>query len=137
MSEHYTKLCKVFICGPYSGPNILTCLANIRRGISLSTDLLKTGEYAVFCPFLDYQFGIVDAVTMEQYKNNSLAFVSSCDAMLGCPGWEVSQGTLAEIAEGKEWNIPFFDSVEELSKWKREKFDPIAYSDGCSCRCNG
>lgn len=116
-----TRPCKVYICGPYSAPNIIMALGNIRRGLDIAVKLIQTGEFAVFCPFLDFQFGIMAAITMPQFKQNSMAFVADCDAMIGTTGWEMSQGTMAEIEEGKRWGIPFFDSFDELYDWKRKQ----------------
>lgn len=107
---------RIYIAGKYNDSNIVDCLANIRRGIEMGA-LLVNGGYAVFCPFLDYQFAFTShgsSLTKAQFQANSMAWVDVSDALLILPGWETSGGTKREIARAEELGIPVFYSLEEL-----------------------
>jgi hypothetical protein len=113
---------KIYIAGPYSGPDIITILENIRRGIEAGHYLISKG-FAVFCPFLDYQFAFfnnpANTLTKEQYQANSIEWVKICDAVFCLPGWEKSGGVSRELQVALENNIPTFERYEYLFKWAR------------------
>ena len=105
---------RVYIAGPYNGDNILDCLDHIRVGIKTACVLIKMG-YAPFCPFLDYQYRIMDSdITREMYQAQSMVWLEASQAVLLLPGWEKSKGSLAEIRRAKELKIPVFHSFEDL-----------------------
>lgn len=103
---------RIYVAGPYSGPDVITILGNIKRGIELSLRIMKLG-YAVYCPWLDWQFGIQADLTKEQYQANSMAWVEVSDAVVLVEGWEKSGGTLREIARAEELGIPVFKTFED------------------------
>jgi hypothetical protein len=109
-------LIKVYVAGPYSADNILDVLKNIRTGISAATLLLQNG-FAVFCPFVDFQYGLSGSLPMEVYKNNSLEFLNSCDIILMLPGWEQSKGAKEELRIAMFRNMRVFYDVETLLQW--------------------
>jgi nucleoside 2-deoxyribosyltransferase len=112
---------KIYIAGPISSNNLLDSLSNIRRGIEQSVYLIRKG-YAVYCPFLDYQFALVDggeSLEKGQFYRNSLAWIEVSDAVFVLEGWENSCGTLLELERAKELNIPIFHNLGDL----REHFE--------------
>ena len=109
---------KVYVAGPYSADNILDVLKNIRTGVSAATLLLQNG-FAVYCPFVDFQFGLSDSLPMDVYKNNSLAFLDSCDVILMLPNWEHSKGAREELKVAMFKNMRVFYDVENLLEWSR------------------
>ena len=105
---------RVYVAGAYDGPDVITVLANMRRGIHLSMQLLVRG-YAPFCPWLDFQYGLIAAVPREMYLEYSMAWLEASDAVLLQPvGCEHSKGTQAELARAFELEIPVFDTLESL-----------------------
>jgi len=107
---------RVYIAGAYSADNVLDVLHNIRKGIEMSSHILRLG-FAPFCPWLDYHFVLMDSaelLTVENFYDYSLAWLEVSDAMLVLPGHENSKGTLAEIEFAEDKNIPVFYDEDEL-----------------------
>lgn len=105
----------VYVAGPYSADNILKGLANMRHGIKESVRVLKAG-YAPFCPWLDYQFSLVEPITIEEYYDYSMAHLEKSDAVLMLAGWDRSKGSCAERAGALALGIPIFYSLAELQE---------------------
>jgi hypothetical protein len=104
---------RIYVAGPYSAGNIIDVLNNIQRGIKQCAMILKKGRYAVYCPWLDYQYHFFEpGITVEQYQNNSMAWLEVSDLMVVLPGWEKSKGTKKEIARAKERGIEIIYVVE-------------------------
>ena len=110
---------RIYVAGPYSGPDVITILGNIKRGIELSLRIMKLG-HAVYCPWLDWQFGIQADLTKEQYQANSMAWVEVSDAVVLVGGWEKSGGTIREINRAMELGIPVFKTVEQFIESREE-----------------
>jgi hypothetical protein len=108
---------------PHAGIEFIT---NIRHGIRSTVDVLQRG-YAVFCPFIDYQYLLVlkdgEELTAEQFYQSSMAYLEVSDAVLVLPGWGKSKGTRAEIAKAEEYAIPVFYSIASLDAAFRPKAD--------------
>lgn len=104
---------RVFVAGKYNDTDVVKVLANMRKGISASIEVLKAGM-APFCPWLDFQWGLVEDIGHREYKDVALAWLPVCDAMLVLPGWETSEGTKAEMEEARKHNIPIYHSVAAL-----------------------
>ena len=104
---------RIYIAGPYSSPNIIQGLRNIREGNKVAAKLLTMG-YSPFSPFLDHIFSFYEDISVEQYYKYSLDFLEVCDAMLVLPGYEKSVGTLKEIEFAEKRGIKIYHSLEEL-----------------------
>ena len=107
---------RIYCAGPYSANNVIDVLKNIGRGEKACAELFAMG-YAVFCPWHDKSY-VTDnpdgEFTVQQFYDFSMAWLEVSDAVLVLPGWETSQGTIAEIAHAVELNIPVFYSLEDL-----------------------
>ena len=108
---------RIYIAGPYNADNVIDVLRNVRVGITSSVEAVK-GGYSVFCPFLDFHYGLISELSLEAYRANSLEWVKVSDAMLLLPGWENSTGVRAELAEASKYGIPAFESLHELYQWE-------------------
>ena len=97
--------------------NALEFLENIRLGQKASLDLIKMG-YAVFDPFQDYQYALLEdaQLTASQYKANSMAWLEVSDAVVVISGMGLGGGVDAEIARAKELGIPVY-GFEFMEKW--------------------
>ena len=111
---------RVYIAGPYSSGDILKILDNIRKGIRAGVEVLLMG-YAPFCPWLDHQFQFFlqgdEKLTVEHYREFSIAWLEVSDYMIVLDGWETSKGTIAEIAIAKANKIPTFYGVESFKEF--------------------
>lgn len=97
----------VYVAGAISDPKPSVFLTNIRKGIGVSAQLVKFG-FAVFSPFLNYQFSFFEDLTYEDYIESDLAFLSVCNFLYVLKDWQNSKGTKGEIAEAIELNMPIF-----------------------------
>lgn len=97
---------RVYVAGAYSASDVLGVLENIRRGIKQCAKILKEGKYAVYCPWLDHQYHFFEPdITVEQYQNNSMAWLEVSNVVIVLPDWEKSKGTKREIARAKQLGI--------------------------------
>lgn len=105
---------RIYIAGPYDGPDVITVLGNIRRGIQTARKLMELG-YAVYCPFFDFLVAFVgEDLPKKVYQDNSIEWVRCCDAILLLPGWEKSNGVTRELELAKSLNILFTTDIERL-----------------------
>ena len=108
---------RIYIAGAYSADNVITLLDNIRRGIRAGAELLIAG-YAPFCPHMDHQLALQlregEILTVEDYRQYSMAWLEASDAVLVLPGSEASKGTQAEIKRAYELNMPVYYRKEDL-----------------------
>ena len=86
----------VYVAGSYSGDNLFSILSNIKKGIQVCARLIKDG-YAVFCPWLDYQFLLHEDLKVGDLMENSMAWLPKADVMVVLPNSEDSKGTREEI----------------------------------------
>ena len=119
---------RVYIAGPITpnGKNEhpgIEFITNIRRGIRVAVDALQRG-YAVFCPFLDYQYLLVleegEVLDTKLFRDSSMAYLEASDAVLVVHGWENSNGTKAEIERARLLKIPVFFNLQSMDNYFRE-----------------
>jgi len=113
---------KVYVAGAYTAPTVVQVLENMRRGIDAAVQVAKLGM-APYCPWLDFQYGLVSAMPVEVYKEISMEWLRASDAVLVVPGWENSEGTKAEIQEAVNRDIPVFFSLRSLVRWTMGQID--------------
>jgi len=107
---------RVYVAGAYSGPDVLTVIDNMRRGLKLAAKVQRAG-FAPYVPWEDILRHLVaDAgFTIEQCYDRSMAWLEVSDAVLVQPvRAEQSHGTQAEIARAHTLTIPVFDSLDDL-----------------------
>lgn len=114
------KRLRVYVAGPYSADNVLGVLQNIGRGEWHANSLFQQG-FAPFCPWHDkgYAEGLWDtALSVDDFREHSLAWLEASQAVFVIPGWEESNGTKAEIARAEQLGIPVFYEKDDLYRWR-------------------
>ena len=113
---------KIYCAGLYSKnskgekANVIEVLDNINAGITTCNRLLSLG-YAVFCPWLDFQYGLTGInLTIEQYRANCMAWLEVSDAMLVISGAGLGGGVDAEIKRAVVLDIPAYIDEYKLIK---------------------
>jgi len=120
---------RIYCAGLYSKnskgekANVIEVLENIKAGITVCNRLLSLG-YAVFCPWLDFQYGLTGnfEVTEEQYKASSMAWLEVSDAMLVISGAGLWGGVDDEIKRAVVLDIPAYIDEHKLI----EEIPPLA-----------
>lgn len=108
---------RIYIAGPFSADNILSIMANMRRGMKEGVTLIQEG-FAPFIPWLDFQLGLLDnTLTIDDFYRYSIAWLEVSDAILVLPDSDNSYGTQNEIERAKELRIPIFHNKEDLIKY--------------------
>ena len=116
---------RVYVAGAYSADNVITVLDNMRKGMRMSTEVMNLG-YAPFCPWLDYQFQLMqredlgESLSVEDYYEYSLAWLDASDCVLVVPGYENSKGTMKELAYAAQMGLPIYYKVEDLYESENE-----------------
>ena len=111
---------RIYIAGPMNprnGGGAIEYLANCRRMIAVAVELIKKG-FAPFCPAVDMPYFIGgypgEAISGEEIKSYSLAWLPVCEAILMLPGSENSAGAQAEAMAAHVLNIPSFTSIDGI-----------------------
>lgn len=114
---------RCYVAGAYSGSNVLDVLNNIRNGLRWSTKVVLDGM-APFVPWFDFHFQLMlrenENLTVQDYYNYSMAWLTVSDVVFVTPGWESSNGTKKEIEVANSLNIPVIYDYKELLSWKKD-----------------
>ena len=114
----------MFICyvaGPYRGD----IAKNVAAAREVQTALLNSG-LAVICPHTMNSGLEACTLTDEEHIERLLEIVERVDALVVLPGWEDSEGTMAEIARAQEFAIPVYywkdcpKPGDDLERWIRD-----------------
>lgn len=114
----------VYIAGPYRG-DVQKNIASARK---VAKEVWESGNVAL-CPHLNTAHFELDCSCCDQiYINGDLDLLARCDAIVMCPGWEQSKGSLGEHAYASERGIPIYIYPDMPDKHVTEKRAP----DQCS-----
>lgn len=109
----------VTVVGAYGAPTIHEVCRNVRLAKEAAVMILKQ-SCAVYCPHHDLFLATSDPIDVEFLKAASMEFVRCSDAIYVVPGYENSQGTLAEIEEAKKFGIPVFYDMGRFTSWRSD-----------------
>jgi len=101
---------RIYLAGSYNAGNVVDVLDNMRRGMRMATKILLTGDCVPFVPWFDYHFQLMlregEQLTIQNYRDYSMAWLEVSDEIWVMPGSEDSGGTQAEINRARELGIP-------------------------------
>lgn len=114
----------VYVAGPYRGTSrfrpvrFLQVVRNILRSRKIAMELWKRG-YVAICPHMNTALmdGVCDS---DRFIDGDLKILKHCDAVVLCPGFTRSAGTVGEIRFALERDIPVFEDVDALERWVDE-----------------
>ena len=108
----------IYIAGPFRALTAWQIIKNIFRAACVALDAWKAG-FSVHCPHLNN--GIFQGELPESvWLNGDKEVVKRCDALLLVEGWEKSEGTKDEMRLAQEMDIPVFDELKDLIRWRDE-----------------
>jgi len=108
---------RIYVAGAFNGPDVLTVLENMQRGMRVAVQILMEG-FAPFTPWHDFHHTLMlregEKLPLDTFYAFSIAWLKVSDAMFLVPGWEESHGTSKEIKVAKQYGIPIFKTIGEL-----------------------
>jgi nucleoside 2-deoxyribosyltransferase len=96
----------IYIAGKYRGPNPWAVEQNIRAAEEVAARVWAMGMVAL-CPHANSRH-MEGVASDEHFLAGTLELLRRCDAVVVCPGWRDSRGTMAEVAEAHRLGIPVF-----------------------------
>ena len=94
----------VYIAGPYRAKTKLGIIKNIFKSRKVAKEYWSSG-FAVITPHMNS--ALMDGCAPDEvFLKGGLDLLECAKLMVVLPGWEKSQGTLAEIEYAKEKGIP-------------------------------
>jgi len=111
----------IYVAGPYTAKNDFERLRNIQKAEEVNWRLWQMGAYAI-CPHKITAFysGLCDE---ETFIDGGLEILRRCDAVVLIEGWEQSGGTLGEIREAMDLDIPVYEGVDDFMAGKEIDYD--------------
>ena len=92
---------------------------NVRNALAVGFSVARLGCVPVI-PHSMYQEFYGFSVPESFWLEATASLLDRCDAVLLVPGWQESDGTLAERKRAKAQGIPVFETVVELREWMRD-----------------
>lgn len=94
----------VYVAGPFRGANAWEVELNIRMAERVGMCVAESGDIPVI-PHTMYRFW--DGTLNDDFwLACGIRLLDQCDALVLCPGWEKSKGTLAEKAHAEKMGLP-------------------------------
>jgi hypothetical protein len=104
----------LYVAGPYRGRNREAVDLNIQTAKRVGALASEKG-YACIVPHMNTAH--LDQVTDKPdafWLGTTMEMLRVCKAVVLCPGWKNSIGTLAEIEEAGRLGLPVFTSVDDM-----------------------
>lgn len=105
------KLC--YIAGPYRANTLNEIRRNIRAAERASEAAVRLGFYPVSPHACTAFFDAPDRIRL--WLEGGIEALKRCDAIMLCPGWRDSEGTMAELAEAKRRGMPVYLHHEKIT----------------------
>ena len=94
----------IYIAGPYRGVTPWDVECNIRAAEAIAFEVAKTGNIPL-CPHSMYRY-FDKALPDEYWLEITTQLLSPCDAIVMCPGWEDSAGSVCEYNYALDHKLP-------------------------------
>ena len=112
------KIPMVYIAGPYRAKHPYQIQQNINVAWAHGVEVCKFGAYPVV-PHLSTMH-MEGLATPEFFIEATLELMRRCNAVLICPNFADSQGTMGEIKEAERLGLPIFYSPFALQQYLLE-----------------
>lgn len=106
---------KIYIAGPFRGPDAWAIARNVRNAENLIPIIGQAGGIPV-CPHTMYA-NMQGALPDEFWLQATLELLEVCDAIYLCEGWQQSAGSRGEAARACEMAMPMFETLNDLLEW--------------------
>jgi predicted Rossmann-fold nucleotide-binding protein len=104
----------LYVAGRYRAATREAVAANIEAARQVGIQAARLGWYPVI-PHCNTAHMELDVEHGDQFwLAGTLELMTRCDAVVLVPGWEISQGTLGEIAKADQLQLPIYRSPHLL-----------------------
>ncbi len=105
----------IYIAGPYTGATPHDVDRNIINAREMAHEAMKKGWFPITPHMNTAGFErVAPEITEKFIVDGYLEILSRCDAVLMCPNWERSGGSVKEYHYAKEKGINVYESVQNL-----------------------
>lgn len=105
----------VYIAGPFRGKTAWDVAQNVRRAEVRALEVWALGA-AALCPHANTA-NFDKTLTDQIYLDGTMEMLKRCDALITVPGYEISEGSRAEIQKAYDLRIPVYHDINALSCW--------------------
>jgi hypothetical protein len=105
----------VYCAGPFRAKDHWGIWQNINHAATWSLEIWKQGA-ACLCPHCN-TFPYQGVLPDHRWLDGDLEMLRRCDAVFMIPGWEKSEGAIAERNEAIKCHIPVFEDFGHLCAW--------------------
>jgi len=104
----------VYVAGPYRGPSRAAIELNIQVARKVGALAALKGWSPIIPQANTGHLDEVVALPDQFWLDATMELLRRCDALLLCPGWERSTGTLAEMDEASRLRLPIYMTEADL-----------------------
>jgi len=106
----------IYVAGKFRGPTAYAVRQNIRVAEEYSLRTWRAGMVAL-CPHMNTA-NFTGELPDECWLEGDLELILRCDAIFLLPHWKESNGAFAEYKFALDTDIPAFDQLGGLIKWR-------------------
>lgn len=105
----------IYVAGPYRHATRAGIQLNIQSSMKVGCLVAQKG-YSPLIPHMNtaHMDEVIRPGDEQFWLDATMELMRRCDAVVLCPGWQMSSGTIGEIIEAVRLEIPVYESVEVL-----------------------
>lgn len=107
----------IYVAGPFRAPDAWGIESNVRRAEIAGYEVARLG-YMPLIPHANTRFFHGGPFTDSFWLEGTQELLRRCDAILMIEGWDLSEGSKAELKLAEELGLGIFYSLQELREYE-------------------